>query len=221
MDPIYKRYIKTVAVIWTVCFCLFIVFYTLALLPQEDELIEISSKHEKARRNYEQAQSIASDLSRDKLSDQVKELKLVLSDYITDFNVISNEIFRINKMMGEIELGSFKSSSKPITNYKNFPNCSQVGEIPFEFNFTCDFPLFVEIINLLERHKPIVFVDQFEIIRSPDNNKGHKVKISLSLFTREPDPTEKEIEAILFEELQNNPDNNESSGTDNENHSDS
>jgi len=185
MDPAYKRYFKTVALIWGFCLAVLALVYVFVVMPQEETINKIEGQLAGGKIEYHIFKNAASTKAKTELTSQINELKSQLSDFVTEFDDISGVIFGIGQVVNGMNVGSFASRGGTVESSVEIPNCEHLGQIFFRMEFTASFNLFAQVINTLERHKPIVFVNKFSIAQSSRNNNAHKVGLTLSIFTRE------------------------------------
>jgi hypothetical protein len=64
------------------------------------------------------------------------------------------------------------------------PACDRLSANHIDVRFTGSFLQFAAFLNMLERHRPVVFVDKFEIKRSQQDSLSHKVRMNLAVLVR-------------------------------------
>ena len=187
MDQAYKRYFKTVGVLWAGCFSVLAVVYFFALLPQEPILVEIKGQLSAKQLEYRRARIAASDKVRNRLQKEAEKLKADLDMFITDLDKSGSVMFDVGQLVSGMQVSSFANKGKTTkSSFLDVSNCVYLGEVSFWIEFTSDFNEFMKVINVLERHRPVVFVDRFSITRSRSDNVSHKVGMTLSLYIGKP-----------------------------------
>ncbi len=187
MDSAYKRYFKAVALIWTGCFGLLALVYVFAFLPQKEVFAQTGIDLAKVQEKYVTVKDAASEKEQERLKSEIKNLEIKLDDFVVDVNNVNSAILSINQIIKEIEVGVFTQvrTVKPGERYEKIPGCQSLGRVSCRITFTGSFNQFAKIINILERHKPIVFVDKFEVAKSLKGN-DHRVDMTWTIFVREP-----------------------------------
>jgi hypothetical protein len=106
---------------------------------------------------------------------------------VVDVNNVNSAVLSINQIIKEIEVGAFTQqvTVKSGERYEKIPGCQSLGRVSCRITFTGSFNQFAKIINILEQHKPIVFVEKFEIEKSLKSN-DHRVDMTWTIFVREP-----------------------------------
>ena len=174
------------ALIWLGCFAVLFLVYALILIPQEEKLVELAGQRKGREIEYKTLRKNTSDRELARLRAELERLQNSLQTYIIDYDQIGRRIFEINQLVSGTQVGSFTNKGRVTETYRNLPNCYFLGEIPFKIEFTASFTLFARVVNLLERHNPVVFIDQFDITRSKSDALNHPVRMNLSFLVKLP-----------------------------------
>jgi len=186
MSLIYKKYLTKVALIWAGCFALFFLVYMLMLAPQKKSKKQIQKQLAEKKQMYESVLKAAQEETKVQLNEQMERLRNSLEDFVIDFEDSANLTFDIGRIASEKEIASF--SIKPQGENKRRDSTIAGYEYIFEnhidVSFTAGFNQFATLLNALERHRPVVFVDKFIIARSKQGNSGHDVTMELAVFVK-------------------------------------
>ncbi len=188
MKLIYKKNLTTVALIWAGCLILLFLVYMLVLVPQskskkntEDDLVKIE-------RQYQSALKAAEEGTKIQLQKQIEELRNKLGDFVVNFEDLANLTFDIGKIAREQNIGTFSIEAKGQNAISEIPDCAYVGESHIDISFTGQFNQFVIFLNTLERHRPVIFVDEFTVTRSRTRDKSeHRASLSVAVFAKKQD----------------------------------
>jgi hypothetical protein len=135
----------------------------------------------------------SSDLSALKASDketkiqldgQIERLRNELNNFVVDFNDSANLTFDISQIASEKAVTSFsiEASKRDNSKDKTAPE-KYISESFIDISFSAtDFNQFAALLNALERHQPVIFVDRFAITRSDRSGSDRQVKMNLSVF---------------------------------------
>jgi preprotein translocase subunit YajC len=186
MDPIYKKYFIKVALIWAGCFVLFLFVYMLVLSPQKKSKKQIANQLAEKKRMYESVLKATQEETQIQLNEQIERLQNSLRDFVIDFEDSANLTFDISRIANEKEVASFsiKTKDKEKRGSSAIPDYDYMFENHIDVKFTGGFNQFAGLLNALERHRPVVFVDRFVIARSKRGNLGHEVRMDLAVFVR-------------------------------------
>jgi len=192
MKSIYRKYLKTAALIWAGCFVLFFLAYMYALSPQEKTKKQTERQLAEQKQMYESALKAAQEKTKIQLNEQIERLRNSLKDFVIDFEDSANLTFDISQIANEKKVASFSiKDSKAKSNRRGkgseIPGCEHISENYMSVSFAAaNFSQFATFLNALERHRPVVFVDKFKIARAEQDDSGHKVGMDLAVFVRKP-----------------------------------
>ena len=184
MKSIYRKYFTTVALIWTGCFVLLFFVYMLVLAPQKNTKKQVEEQLAEKEQIYNSAQKAQQEETKIRLNEQIERLRNSLKEFVIDFEDSANLIFDIRQIASEKEVASFSVRTKNDRAGSAIPNCNYICENHVEISFNADFNQFAALLNALERHQPVVFVDRFTITRSDRDDSGHEVDMKLAVFVR-------------------------------------
>ena len=185
MKLVHRKYIKTTALIWLGCFVMLGFIYMLVLAPQkklkkqaEETLAEQKHLHGQAVIATQPGTAVNNDK-------QIKSLMDTFSTFATDSENLPDITFEISQMAGKRQLNQPAIKTADNGRYCSIPSNLHIAESQISINFKSNFRCFAGFINELERHKPVIFVDNFSITRSPDGNSNHSVNMKMSVFVKQ------------------------------------
>ncbi len=187
MKSVYRRYFTKVALIWAGCFVLFFFAYMLMLAPQRNSKKQLEKQLAGKKQIYDSALKAAQEESRIQLSEQLEHLRNRLENFVIDFEDSANLTFDISQIANEKEVTSFSiETRKDKKRDKETSDYNYISESRINISFsTASFNQFAALLNALERHRPVIFVDGFVMTRSRTGSSGHQANMSLSVFVRE------------------------------------
>jgi Tfp pilus assembly protein PilO len=185
MKPIYKKCFMAIA-IWMACFVVFFFAYMLLLAPQGKSKMQVEEQLAEKKRIYGSAVKAAQEESKLKLDEEIKQLQNRLRAFVVDSEDLANLVFDVGRIAGEKDVTSFriKTQENRQGSGSEIPNCSHICENQIKIGFNAGFNQFAAFLNALERHQPIVFVDEFAVTRSEQDDSGHQVNMNLAVFVR-------------------------------------
>jgi len=185
MKPIYKKYLKTVALVWAGCFVLFVFVYVLAMMPQRSSKKQIEELLADKKQIYDSARNAAQEKTKNRLNEQIRRLRNRLGDFVIDSEDLANLTFDVSQIASEKGVGSFSISiedSDAATEVSG--DDSYLRERNIDISFTGNFNQFAALLNALERCRPVIFVDKFTITRSSLGGSKHQVSMDLAVFVK-------------------------------------
>jgi len=186
MNSVYGKYFTKVALIWAGCFVLFFFIYMLMLAPLKGIREKLEKQLENKKQIYDSALKASQKETRIQLDEQIQQLRNRLKDFVIDFEDSTDVTFDISQIANAKEVASFSIETNKKDNSRD-PTMSDkyIFESHIDISFlTADFNQFAALLNALERHRPVIFVDRFAITRSDKGSSEHQVKMNLAVFVR-------------------------------------
>jgi Tfp pilus assembly protein PilO len=176
----YKKYIKTMTLVWAGALILFIAAFALLLNPQIREKQRLVAEATKKQKLYDGAADAAREDTRKKFISELETLKGKMNDYAIDSENSANMTLDISRIAAAKQVSSFtiKTSDQQQSSQGEL---KYLRENRINISFNADFRQFATLLNTLERHRPIIFVDSFKIARSTEDSR---VDMELSIFVR-------------------------------------
>lgn len=119
-----------------------------------------------------------------KLEEQLYSAGKELSVYIVSPSKAMDLTVDIAKIASQAGVKELHSTHRMLNSYSTINECKHVREGRMQIDFKSSFDQFAKLTNMLERNKPVIFIDYFKIIRSADDSSGssHKVEMTLTFF---------------------------------------
>jgi Tfp pilus assembly protein PilO len=154
----------------------------IVLAPQKKTRKQFENRLAEKEKIYNSALKATEEETKIFLNEQIENLRKKLNSFVINSEDSANLTFDISQIANDKKLDSFSIKGKD-------PGISAAGfkylrENQIDVAFTAAFNQFATFINALERHWPIIFVDNFKITRSRRNEQGHKVNMGLAVFVR-------------------------------------
>ena len=174
-----KKYLPKIILSWTGFLFIGLGIYFFVLLPQEREKDRLDGRFDELSDQLKQARNYIGELSKTSLGREVASLKEQASLFIVNPNNASNLTLDISGLSK-----SFNLASMSIRNHedRDIQNCTRIVESPLRVTFRSSFSNFFLLLNRLERHQPVVFIDSFSISRSRQEKEGNEVTMDVSVF---------------------------------------
>ena len=176
----YKKYLKTMALIWAGALMLFIAAFALLLNPQIREKNRLIAEAAKKQKLYDGAADAAREDTRKKIISGLETLKSEMFDYAIEPEDSANITLDISRIATAKQVSSFTIKAGD-TKESNKTKSEHLQENRINISFNANFRRFATLLNTLERHRPIIFVDTFRIVKS---NKDNRCDMELSIFVR-------------------------------------
>ena len=189
MKAIHKKHFKKIALVWLGYLMLPLLVYISAMAPQKKNMKNIEKQISEKKQIYDSALQATKQETKTRLNKQLKQLQENLGNFVINFEDSADLTFDISQIAGEKQVGDFSIKTKDKSGIKAIANCSQICESQFDISFTADFNKFATLLNAIERHWPVVFIDKFAISRSKQDDPEHPVTMNLTVFVKKKQET--------------------------------
>jgi Tfp pilus assembly protein PilO len=180
----HKKYLTVVALIWAGCFALFLFSYIVLLSPQLKHKKAVESQLAEIKRKYDSAVKATQEETKIKTNEEIDNLQNRIKDFVVAFEDAANLTFDISQVANEKKVSSFNIKMQENKKGSAELDLNYLQENQIDVGFEGDFIQFATFLNALERHRPVVFVDNFKIMRSATGNSNHRVIMKLAVFVR-------------------------------------
>jgi hypothetical protein len=133
---------------------------------------------------YDSALQTSQQDSRARLTEEIEYLQSKLRDFVIDSQDSANLTFDVSQIANEKNVSGFSIKIKDTRKTAKKTDSAYIAAEQLEIQFSSGFNEFAALLNALERHRPVVFVDKFSIARSDKSNSDHRVSMSLSVYIR-------------------------------------
>jgi hypothetical protein len=156
------------------------------LAPQKNSKEQLKKQLEEKKQMYNSALKATQEETQIQLNEQIEHLRDRLKDFVIDFEDSTDVTFDISQIANAKEVASFSIETNKRDNSRD-PTMSNkyIFESHIDIGFsTADFNQFAALLNALERHRPVIFVDRFAITRSSKGGSDRQVNMSLAVLVR-------------------------------------
>lgn len=179
-----KKLFTIVAFIWAGSLVLFVLAYIIVLSPQQKSRQEVETEFTQTKRKYDSVIEMSREETKARFKEELESLQNKLKDFAFDFEDSPNLTFDISQIANEKKVESFSIKTQEDRINSERLGLKYLQENQVNINFAGNFNQFATFLNTLERNRPVVFVDNFRITRSPREELGHKVNMKLAVFVR-------------------------------------
>ncbi len=180
----YKKYLITAGMIWAVCFVVFLLAYIFVFGPQKNNKKRIESRLTEKRQLYETARRAAQKETKIQLNEQIESLQNRLKDFVVDFEDSANLTFDIGRIANKENVSSFSIKNNDRQGVLEIPDCVSICENHIDIGFIAEFNQFATFVNTLERHQPVLFVNEFSMTRSNKGQSTYQVSLDVAAFVK-------------------------------------
>lgn len=177
-----KKFILNATVSWVVCAVVLIFAYIFLLFPAQRKAAHLRNSVDSVRKEYDEASEFVTGKNLDRMRIQVAGLKEELERYLAPDEEAKSIAFRVSRIAEQSGIKGFSTKFKPKKMESVVDNCPQIDMSRIDISFKGEYAQFVRLINDLERHQPIVFVDSFSIVAADKGDELHDIKIVLKIL---------------------------------------
>jgi len=181
----YRKYLMRAAIVWAVCMMLLLVAYLILLRPQIRSTRNLQNKLTEEKQLYESAQKAADEQTKIRLNEEIESLQDKLKAFVIDREDSANLTFDIGQIANKEKVSSFSIKSKDKRRASAIPDSNSISENHIDITFSAGFNQFATFVNALERHRPVLFVNEFSMARSnKDDSAFYQVTLDVAAFVK-------------------------------------
>ena len=186
MKPFHKKFLMIWALVWGTSLLLLAIIYVFLMTPQKKQLEILHGELAEKEQQHSTSEIADSAKTRTQLRRETTQLSEKLVEYVVGRDDLSKVTFSVKKIASEIGLREYKSKRKTSLPYVPIANCNHIGSMNVNLNFNSTFNEFARFINILERHKPIIFIETFSVEQPSGNKTELQINTMFSTFVRMP-----------------------------------
>ena len=187
----YKTYLTKAAMLWAVFLGLCLLAYGIVLRPQNNSKEHLEKTLTEQKQVYASARRAAQEQTRIQLDEQIEQLRDQLKGFVVDLEESTNLTFDISQMASQENLSSLsvttraqRRASKGGVAVGAKSETHHINENHIDIKFNAGFRQFATFVNALERHRPVLFIDEFKITRSNQDESVFQVTLDVAAFVR-------------------------------------
>lgn len=177
---------------WAVCVLVIGAGYVLLYQPQKVELAQVQKQFSESQTELEKAQLAAQDQAKEKMQLRCDETSRLIAGFSTKPDKMTELVFQVGQIANDLRLAEFSSKNEKRKDQSTVEKSLTLDEGWLKVEFFATFKQFAEFVNRLERHCPVVFVEEVSFRRGTASSKGHAASLRLS-FLAEKDAGGKKV----------------------------
>ncbi len=198
----YKKYFRIAALIWSFCLVIFAMVYFLVISPGYYKRNEIEREFTQNQKDYDFAQQAGQEESKNRIKNEIENLQNNLDNYVLDYKQAADLTFDITRIANECKISSFNIQNRDVQNDMASDDPNNIFEKHFKVSFTAGFLEFARFLNMLERHQPVLFIDDFLLSRQSRDNTAYEVTLEITALILKQE--ERSINAVSIEKKAGN-----------------
>ncbi|MHC4524296.1 MAG: hypothetical protein ACYTEU_01055 [Planctomycetota bacterium] len=176
------RYRIVTLSVWAVSVIVLGAGYFLFYLPQKTELAQLQNQCSESQMELERAQLAGQDQTKEKMQRRCQEADRLISDFSTEHDKTTELVFEVGQIANDLRLAEFSSKNEKKRDQSTIEKSKTLDEGWLNVKFFATFDQFAQFMNQLERHCPVVFIEEVSFRRGTSSGKGHEVSLQLSFL---------------------------------------
>lgn len=182
LHPLYRKYLTTVAVIWAVSITLLTVFYVAFISPQRTRHQQLAQQIDQKQFEARSAERTADVQTMQELEQQVSRLGQKLSMFVSGRRQSANLIFDIGRLAQSKQVEAFSVGQRDNIASAGIPQCNYLERAQISISYNAAFNQFARLLNAMERHDPVIFIDSFRLTGPTRQGENPTVAMDLQVF---------------------------------------
>lgn len=179
MKQIHKKYLMNMILIWMGCFILFLFVYIIILAPQNKTKKQVQMQLAHVKKKFSDAQQAAKISNQEDLKKKIEDVRQNVNNFVISFEDSANLTFDISQIADRLKVIALSIKSK---GNQPIPDCKYISQNQIYLSFSAAFNQFFTLLNELERHRPVIFIDKFAVTRLNSGYYGNEISMELSVF---------------------------------------
>ena len=185
MNKACLGYLRVFSFVWIGCLVIFIGVYLFVLAPQEKILKELKQQIADKSSMYDQHKDMITEKNKVALLKDVEDLAGKVKLFTIRPDETANLALDISQRAKEHKVTAFSMNAVSVKEGQGvIPDCNDIAEVGMTVSFISSFNQFATFVNAMERSRPVVFIDKFNINRNQTDMSGHGSNIGLTVFLK-------------------------------------
>lgn len=184
MKPIHKKFLVTVTILWAMAVAAFAGLHFLLLSPQREATRIVDEKIAQKSEELEKYKAVGLPGIRIEWNKRIEKMSATLSQYVANPQDLDRLAFSISRIANEIGVKGFSSRELGEKSYTEMPNYDYIGCSSTSVSFIGTFNQLALFVNALERHGPVVFLDELTITQVPRLENENQIHILYNMYVR-------------------------------------
>jgi hypothetical protein len=159
--------------------------------PQNESKRQLENTLAEQKQLLASARRAAQEQTQIQLNEHIERLRDQLGRFVIDLENLSDLTYDVTQIANRENLTSFNMTTraKKRTGKRGVINkakseINHINENFIDIHFTAGFHQFATFVNALERHRPILFVDEFKIELSTKNESLYQATLDVATLVR-------------------------------------
>jgi len=181
-----NKYLLSMTIAWGLSLAAAVGFHLFALAPQMARVTALENELTDAREFHKQAIEAARKDYQARLGEAADKVHNQVSDFVLRLEAAPDLAFEIAELANRTGAESFAMKPRDKQRVETIANCDLIGEKLIDVSFTSRFHSFAALLNAVERHRPVLFVETFAIHRPQAESSEPRASMELAVLVEKP-----------------------------------
>lgn len=184
MNKNFKKDFKTVSLIWLAGVGFSVLLYFILISPQiklKQQLVDQLADKEK---NYNDILRMNQPQARQLLDDRIKKWQNDVNQYVISIDDLAGLTLDISRIAKDSKVESFSITSQDVYGASPKDSGTYISQKQMKVEFKSNFNNFAAFLNALERHSPMVLIEQFSIDNVEHDAMANQVSMIISVYVK-------------------------------------
>ena len=181
-----KKCILATIVAWLPCVVLSVVCYLFIIEPEMRRVAALEAELATARSLYSQATEAAKEQNQAELVRRLETVNDRVCDFVLRPDIAPDLAFEIAALASATEVVSLTVKPQANDALSAIANCELIEERKIGIKFDSQFHQFASLLNALERHRPVLFVETFAITRPQHQTDKPRIDMQVAVLVEKP-----------------------------------
>jgi hypothetical protein len=158
-----SRTVTAFAVAWVLCLAALVAFHVACVMPREQALATCRNDVRARSDRFDRLTKAKSATEQERVKTREADLEHRYSDFVFGGDEMNKLNFAIQAIANKDGLQDFSARRTSTTTSLGTTKLKQIAQAEWLLSFTGDFAGMLRFMNDLERHQPVVLVNQFTI----------------------------------------------------------
>ncbi len=182
MKNVFKEIYVRPLCIWGGLAVVLFVVYVSCILPTRNHAKQLASRLLDAQNDLDKTIYYVGQENIGFLTSRAKAGRDRLRRFVTETDVAADCSFIVSMIAEQMKISDFTSRYYTGKATASIPNCKHVSMTQMNLSWRGSFPEFLRLINRLERHSPVIFVDSFSVMPVEGMYGLHQIDIYLLML---------------------------------------
>ena len=181
-----NKYLLSMVIVWGPCLAAAVAFHVFVLRPQMRRVEALEAELADVRALHSRAVEAANEENQARLKETVEALHNRASDFVLRLEAAPDLAFEIAELANATGVESFAMKPRVKKGLQTVANCDLIGEKRIDVSFASRFHDFAALLNAVERHCPVLFVETFAIDRPRTASSQPQASMELAVLVEKP-----------------------------------